>query len=657
MIKNTQRVRKTLWQWLGSMDLAILLLVTLAIGSVIGTVLLQNQPYSDYLLKFGPFWFDVFKQLGLFDVYKSLWFMAILGFLVLSTSVCVVRNTPAILRDMRLRSVTTKSLKAFHHQKQWVSPLSAEVAAERLSDFFQQQHFRTRQFNEEDNRLVSSANKGVLSRLGYIATHAGIVIICVGALIDGNMALKWQELTGNVHPETRNIPAAEVPKKSWLPVDSSAFRVQVSIPEGDTARVAFLPTGPGYLVQPLPFSITVKDFRMEHYASGQPKSFESDLVLDDGEQKIEKTIAVNHPLVYKDYAIYQSSFADGGSQLQIQFWPLHPAKPLLLDTAVNETVPLASSGETITLEIDDFRLFNITPNDEETRQATGKKFTNSGPSFRFKVRKMDGSALEYDNYMVPVTIGGKQVLLSGVRSSPAEPFRYLHIPVDSAGSANRFLQFARYLMDSERLDALFKNLSEDQLVSLSKNKDMDGALRKSMRTVLHLFRNQGFDGLEVLTNQAPIEERGRLFDLYMRVLRHALGLVYIDVLQTEDDFKMPISEADSRFFEEATLALGGLVDYQSPFYLQLNSFKQVQATGLQITHAPGQPIVYLGCFLLIVGVFLMFYVPYSRYWGSASPTDQGSVIVFAGTFHRQNIDTDDTFNRLATEALFATEGE
>jgi len=255
-----------------------------------------------------------------------------------------------------------------------------------------------------------------------------------------------------------------------------------------------------------------------------------------------------------------------------------------------------------------------------------------------------------------LTIGGKQVLLSGVRSSPAEPFRYLHIPVDPAGSAKRFLEFARYLADPSRLKALFDNLSEEQLAALSNKQDTNGELRQSMRTVLHLFRNQGFDGLDVLTGQAPVEERGRLFDVYMRVLRHALALVYVDILQTEGDFEMPISETDSRFFEEATLALGGLVDYQSPFYLQLTSFQQVQATGLQITHAPGQPIVYLGCFLLIMGVFLMFYVPYSRYWGSVSPREEGSIVVFAGTFHRQNIDTDDVFNRLAAEALQATEG-
>jgi len=81
-----------LTRFLGSMNLAITLLVALGIASVIGTVLQQNQGYTSYIIKFGPFWHEVFRTLGLYDVYVSGWFVFILIFLVLSTSVCVVRN-------------------------------------------------------------------------------------------------------------------------------------------------------------------------------------------------------------------------------------------------------------------------------------------------------------------------------------------------------------------------------------------------------------------------------------------------------------------------------------------------------------------------------------------------------------------------------------
>ena len=55
--RNVTSAPSRLVEFLGTMNLAITLLVTLAVASVIGTVLQQNQPYTDYLLKFGPFWF------------------------------------------------------------------------------------------------------------------------------------------------------------------------------------------------------------------------------------------------------------------------------------------------------------------------------------------------------------------------------------------------------------------------------------------------------------------------------------------------------------------------------------------------------------------------------------------------------------------------
>lgn len=101
---------RRLFLFLGSMELAITLLITLAIASVIGTVLQQNQPYADYVIKFGPYWFEVFEQLGLYDVYSALWFLAILALLVISTSVCVIRHFPAMTKEMwQLRTNVQKN--------------------------------------------------------------------------------------------------------------------------------------------------------------------------------------------------------------------------------------------------------------------------------------------------------------------------------------------------------------------------------------------------------------------------------------------------------------------------------------------------------------------------------------------------------------------
>ena len=88
-LSSSPRKAGLLLKFLGSMNLAITLLVGLSIAAIIGTVLQQNQPYTDYVIKFGPFWFEVFQKLALYDVYSSAWFLLILFFLVLSTSTCV----------------------------------------------------------------------------------------------------------------------------------------------------------------------------------------------------------------------------------------------------------------------------------------------------------------------------------------------------------------------------------------------------------------------------------------------------------------------------------------------------------------------------------------------------------------------------------------
>lgn len=61
--------------------------------------------------------------------------------------------------------------------------------------------------------------------------------------------------------------------------------------------------------QPLPFSITLKDFRKINYpGTDKAKEFESDLIIHDGKISWPATISMNKPLRYKGYTFYQSSF-------------------------------------------------------------------------------------------------------------------------------------------------------------------------------------------------------------------------------------------------------------------------------------------------------------------------------------------------------------
>src|SRR5690349_5550375 len=84
-----------------SMRFAISLLVVICIASTIGTVVRQHEPFNNYVNQFGPYWAEVFGTVGLYTVYSAGWFLLILAFLVISTSLCIARNVPKIITDLR----------------------------------------------------------------------------------------------------------------------------------------------------------------------------------------------------------------------------------------------------------------------------------------------------------------------------------------------------------------------------------------------------------------------------------------------------------------------------------------------------------------------------------------------------------------------------
>lgn len=637
------------FHFLGSMEFAITMLITLAIASVIGTVLQQNQPYPDYVIKFGPFWFEVFESLGLYDVYSALWFLAILTLLVVSTSVCVIRHTPSMFKDMfNLRThVQLKSLRSMHHRAHWQQSSELNETAEDVSEQFKQQGFRTRITDKGDDKLVS-AMRGGMNRLGYILTHVAIIVICVGGLLDGNLPLKIAEWQGRIAVETRDLPLSEIPKESRLPVGQQAFRGSVSIPEGRAASVVYLPMRDGYLVQNLPFTIEVEEFRIEHYATGQPKSFESDLVVHDAEREtpLEQTISVNHPLIYKGYAIYQASFGDGGSELSIDAWPLFAGQPqpTELETKVFETRQMRWGEQEMQLEVTGFRPFNINPDPTEDDP---RNVTNYGPSIQFKLRRETGEALEYENYMNPVERMGRDFFLSGVRGSPAEEFAYLHIPADENGSLDGFIRYLHDLHDERVVAETAAEMKDETLSSLQSEDDLvlGDSLQQTLQTLVSMFVDGGFAEVRDFIEQTlPEAERDSLGPAYLAMLREMLGRIYFDGLDLQSDEL--VTDARIQFMQDAIDAVGSLPRYGSPVYLSLNDYTHIESTGLQIARSPGKSTVYVGCAFLVAGVFLLFYLPQRRFWVWLSREQDKTQVYLAGMTNRNPRDFDSYFEQV-----------
>lgn len=647
------------------MRFAISLLTVLAIAAAIGTVLQQNQAYSSYVIEFGPFWFDVFRLLGLFDVYHSGWFLLILVFLVVSTGFCLYRQVPLMLREIKTfrEHATESSLRSFAHRAEFPAPAHATAS---ISRYLAGQGFRFKVASGASGDTLIAAKAGSYTRLGYIFTHAAIVIICLGGLIDGNVPLKIQEALGWKKIEKRDLPQSEIPPISRLSTSNLSFRGSITIPENGNADVVFLNVADGYLVQELPFQISLKKFRIEHYPTGQPKTFESDLVITDPDTKksFETTIAVNHPLIYKGIAIYQASFGDGGSKLNLQGWNLYSPMALSFPFAgvVNQAAQMSNGAMNYTVEFGDFRKFNIQDADEpepnqekpgllqgmgrvmaEGAAATKKNLRNVGPSYQYKLRDAQGQAHEYHNYMQAVPIEGRQYWISGMRASPAEPFRYLRFPADENGALDGYMRLRAALFDKSLHAEIARRFTDGALPDKS-NPELRAKLNASAAKILELFSRRGFDAIgKFIEETLPEGEREKAAETYIKVLERSLFETYQVSRQRAGLRPAEVSADTLQFVRDSLNAINDSFFYGAPVYLQLTDFTEVTATGLQIARSPGKNIVYAGSFLLTLGIFFMFYIRERRIWLLVKPG--AGITLFAMSSNRKTIDLDKEFAR------------
>lgn len=645
---------KALYELFSSMRFAITLLTLLAIASIIGTVLKQAEPYNNYIIQFGPYWFEVFRLLGLYDVYHAGWFLVILTFLVASTSLCIYRNAPGMVKEMKSfrEHVTEQSLAAFSHKHQVAHSQDSQAFADKAAAYLQGQGFRSKLIARENGVLVAS-KRGAASRLGYLLAHSAIVLICIGGLLDGNLVFKAQQLLGMKKIETRDIPQSQVPEISRLTPENLSFRGSVQIPEGGTADVVFLNVADGYLVQDLPFAVKLKEFRIEHYSTGQPKLFESDIELLDrqGKKIREATIAVNKPLIHDGVAIYQASFGDGGSKLNIRGWNLFAptTENFEVQGAIHETARLSSGAEEYQLEFTDFRLFNIENLGGEVPKQNAmsvksdtKALHNVGPSYQVKVRNTRGEATEYHNYMLPVTLEGRMYLLSGVRETPNEPFRYLRLPVDAQGSIDTFMRLRATLMTPLLRGEIAARFAAGALPPGERGGETQARLQASAGNILNLFAQGGYSALgQFIEANIPQDEQQKATETFLRILE--LSAFEALKLANAQAGELPPAADDATgfFIRDSLNAFSDLFFYGAPVYLQLQSFEQIQASGLQMTRSPGKNLVYFGSLLLVLGIFAMLYVRERRAWIYVK---SGSAL-FAYATPRKTVDFEQEFTK------------
>ena len=694
-IQSPSRTLRATVELLSSMRFSISLLSLICVASVLGTVLKQHEPVSNYVNQFGPFWAEVFGAMSLYTVYSAWWFLLILAFLVLSTSLCIARNTPKILADLRTmkENIRVQSLQAFGHRFEAHVSETAQAGAERIGHMLAGGGWKVRLQSRETAQgtgWMVAARAGAANKLGYIAAHSAIVLVCVGGLLDGDLVVRAQMWLGNKTPYAGGGMIADVKPEHRLSERNPTFRGNLLVAENTSSSTAILSQSDGILIQDLPFAIELKKFIVEYYSTGMPKLFASDIVIHDkatGEKR-EARVEVNHPANFKGIEIYQSSFDDGGSRIKLQALPMQVnAKPFELEGLVGSSAELTNGQDKLNIEFTGLRVINVenfaAPNAAvdvrkvDLRSAldarlgsghktvTTKELRNVGPSVSYKLRDAAGQAREFNNYMQPVDTGdGQPVFLLGMRENPGDAYRYLRMPADENSSPAGFARLRMALQDPALRSQAVRRYAVKAVDP--KRPELASQLEGSAARALGLFagvekiKGVNVAGLQALADfmevNVPMAERSRAGEMLVRILD---GVLYeLDAVARERAGVKPLpADKAPAFMGPAVLALSDAAVYPAPMAFLLKDFTQVQASVFQVARAPGKTIVYLGCALLILGVFAMLYVRERRLWVWLAP-EEGSTpaapkthAIMALSTNRKTLDGDHEFDHLTRKLL------
>jgi cytochrome c biogenesis protein len=262
------------WKFFKSVKLALFSFFTLAIISIIGTVIQQNEAPAVYIREYGATTARLFEILGITDMYNSWWFIGLLVVFSINLIVCslnrfpdtwrlVVMDNLAILPDRISRMRSRSTLASGLPVSEIIAPLEQTLAAT---------GWKPRK-SVREGEVLFAAQKGAWTRLGVYMVHISILVIFVGAIIGAFFGYKASLM---------------------LPMNSASDVV--------FKRGSNMPHNIG-------FTIRCDDFDISYYDNGAPKEYRSQITILEGDKEmLSHALIVNDPLDYKGLTFYQSSY-------------------------------------------------------------------------------------------------------------------------------------------------------------------------------------------------------------------------------------------------------------------------------------------------------------------------------------------------------------
>jgi len=255
---------KSLLKSLSSVKLAIVLLIIITCASILGTLIPQGRSPAEYVHRYEKL-AKLFTSLQFTNLYQSWWFIGLLFLFSLNIIVCTLtRLLPKLRKAFQPKlEFEPKTINTLKTSEKFKKTWNIDKTKEELRREFAAKHYRFKK-KDKENRTFFQARKRILGWFGSDFVHLGLLIILAGGIASG----------------------------------IGGFRTNLTFSEGQ--------------ILPVPetnFKLRLDKFETEYYPNGSVRDWKSTMtVLEDEESLFSKIIEVNHPLSYKGFVFYQSSY-------------------------------------------------------------------------------------------------------------------------------------------------------------------------------------------------------------------------------------------------------------------------------------------------------------------------------------------------------------
>jgi len=267
-------MRQQIFKIIADLRFAIIILLIIASVSIIGTIIIQDQPIEiykkDYPLTnpiFGFLTWELIVSLGFDHVYKTWWFITLIIIFGLSLLTCtILQQLPSLKISRKCQFFRTPN--QFKKLK-----FSTKSNFSNFSKLF----FRIKEINFSifQQKNIIYAYKGLIGRIGPIIVHLSMILILIGTILGSITGFKAQEI----------VPKTEI------------FHIQNILNNG---KLTIVPT----------ISTRINDFWINYTEQSTIKQFYSDISIlsNDGNEIDRQTIFVNSPMRYNGVYYYQTDW-------------------------------------------------------------------------------------------------------------------------------------------------------------------------------------------------------------------------------------------------------------------------------------------------------------------------------------------------------------